>query len=142
MLVVVSPAKKLDETPLDIEPSQPTFVNEAMQLAQVAGDLNIDGLRKLMHISEPLAKLNKDRFDQFGNQSRKAAMYLFSGDTYQGLDATSLDDDAVGGGQDRLRIVSGLFGVMRPVDEIEPYRLEMGRKLNVDDKKTLYAYWG
>lgn len=142
MLIVVSPAKKLDETPLDIEPTQPVFVNEAMQLAQVAGDLNVDGLRKLMHISEPLAKLNKDRFDQFGNQSRKAAMYLFSGDTYQGLDAASLDDDAVRWAQDRLRILSGLYGVLRPLDEIEPYRLEMGSKLKVGDKKSLYAYWG
>ena len=142
MLIVVSPAKKLDETPLDIEPTQPVFANEAMHLAQVAGDLNVDGLRKLMHISEPLAKLNKDRFDQFGNQSRKAAMYLFSGDTYQGLDAASLDDDAVRWAQDRLRILSGLYGVLRPLDEIEPYRLEMGSKLKVGDKKSLYAYWG
>lgn len=142
MLVVVSPAKKLDETPLNLDHTQPVFAQEAAHLAQVARDLNVDGLRKLMHISEPLAKLNKDRFAQFGEQSRKAAMYLFSGDTYQGLDAASLDADAVRWAQDRLRILSGLYGVLRPLDEIEPYRLEMGSKLKVDDKKSLYAFWG
>ena len=142
MLVVVSPAKKLDETPLNLDHTQPVFAREAAHLAQVARDLNVDGLRKLMHISEPLAKLNKDRFAQFGEQSRKAAMYLFSGDTYQGLDAASMDDDAARWAQDRLRILSGLYGVLRPLDEIEPYRLEMGSKLKVDDKKSLYAFWG
>lgn len=142
MLVVVSPAKKLDMTPVAGTVSQPAFAQDAAVLAKAAQKLSVQGLRDLMHISEDLAKLNKARFSAFGQQDRKAAIYAFAGDTYQGLEAATLDEDAVRWAQDHLRILSGLYGVLRPLDEIEPYRLEMGSKLKVGRKPSLYAYWG
>ena len=96
MLVVVSPAKKLDMSPLtDVTVTQPRFPEDATKLAKAAGRLSIKGLRDLMHLSEPLAKLNKTRFSEFGEQEKKAAVYEFAGDTYQGFDAATIDEDAL-----------------------------------------------
>ncbi|MGA1760106.1 MAG: peroxide stress protein YaaA [Paracoccaceae bacterium] len=142
MLVVVSPAKKLDTTPLEIATTEPIFSEDAAKLAKKAGTLSVKGLRDLMHISEDLAKLNKTRFASFGDQDRKAAIYSFAGDTYQGFEAATLNDDALRWAQDHMRILSGLYGVLRPLDAIEPYRLEMGSKLHIGRAKSLYAYWG
>lgn len=143
MLVVVSPAKKLNMDPIATETvTTPAFMKEAGELASVANDLGAPALKKLMHISDALAKLNADRFAAFGEQDRKAAMFAFAGDTYQGLDAGSLDADALRWAQDHLRILSGLYGVLRPFDEMEPYRLEMGSHLKTERGKNLYDYWG
>ena len=142
MIVVVSPAKKLDMGLVNAATTVPHFASDAEVVANAAKKLSVKGLRDLMHISEDLAKLNKARFSAFGEQERKAAVYAFAGDTYQGFEAATLDDDAMRWAQDHMRILSGLYGVLRPLDEIEPYRLEMGSKLKIGRKPSLYAYWG
>lgn len=143
MLVVVSPAKKMDMTPVEgITPTRPAFRADAEQLARVARGLDVGELQKLMKISENLARLNADRFADFGTMEEKPAALAFAGDTYQGLEAGSLDPDEMAWAQDHFRILSGLYGLLRPLDAIEPYRLEMGSRLKTDHGKTLYDYWG
>lgn len=143
MFAVVSPAKKLDMSPVDgITPTTPEFMAQARELAQVAQGLTVGDLQKLMHISENLAKLNADRFRDFGGMEAKPAVYAFAGDTYQGFEATTLDADAIRWAQDHFGILSGLYGLLRPLDAIEPYRLEMGSRLKTAKGKSLYDYWG
>ncbi|MBY5987385.1 peroxide stress protein YaaA [Roseovarius atlanticus] len=143
MLVVVSPAKKMDMSPAEgIHPTGPAFAKDAHALADVARDLSQADLKKLMGISDDLAKLNADRFRDFGKQEKKPAALAFAGDTYQGLEAGSLDTDELDWAQDHLRILSGLYGLLRPLDNIEPYRLEMGSRLKTEKGKSLYDYWG
>lgn len=143
MLIVVSPAKKMDMTPAkDVTATRPAFAQDARDLAQVARDLDTGDLQRLMKISEALARLNAERFARFGTMERKPAALAFAGDTYQGLEAGSLDADELAFAQDHLRILSGLYGLLRPLDEIEPYRLEMGSRLKTARGHTLYAYWG
>jgi cytoplasmic iron level regulating protein YaaA (DUF328/UPF0246 family) len=143
MLVVVSPAKKMDMSPVEgVTPTRPAFRAEAEELAQVARGLDVGDLQKLMKISENLARLNADRFADFGSMEEKPAALAFAGDTYQGLEAGSLDADEMAWAQDHFRILSGLYGLLRPLDAIEPYRLEMGSRLATGRGKTLYDYWG
>ena len=143
MLVVVSPAKKLDMREAEgVVPSQPAFAEQADHLAEVARDLSVKDLQKLMGISENLAKLNAERFSAFGQMETKPAALAFAGDTYQGLEANSLDGDELTWAQDHLRILSGLYGVLRPLDAIQPYRLEMGSRLKTGRGKSLYDFWG
>ncbi|MBK1634179.1 peroxide stress protein YaaA [Rhodovulum adriaticum] len=147
MLVVISPAKRLDLTPAPgITPTAPDFQQDAVHLAQVAQGLSPDDLSKLMGISDKLARLNADRFKSFAAdpapEDVKPAALAFDGDTYAGLEAATLDEDALRYAQDHLRILSGLYGVLRPLDAIQPYRLEMGSKLATEKGKSLYEYWG
>jgi len=143
MLVVVSPAKKMDMSPVEgIAPTRPAFRAEAGELAQVARGLDAGDLKKLMKISDSLARLNADRFAAFGSMEEKPAALAFAGDTYQGLEAASLEPDEMAWAQDHFRILSGLYGLLRPLDAIEPYRLEMGSRLETDRGKNLYDYWG
>ena len=147
MIVVVSPAKKLDMAAgsgvaAEMAASVPDFGARAHELAGVAGALSEADLQKLMAISPQLAALNAQRFSNFGRQETKAAAFAFAGDTYQGLEAASLQAHELAFAQDHLRILSGLYGVLRPMDEIEPYRLEMGSRLATDKGKSLYDYWG
>ena len=143
MLIVVSPAKKMNMDPVEgLEPTRPAFQAQADELAKVAQGLSVDDLQKLMKISENLAKLNRDRFSDFGEMQDKPAALAFAGDTYQGLEAASLDDDEMMWAQDHFRILSGLYGLLRPLDAIQPYRLEMGSRLKTAKGKTLYDYWG
>jgi cytoplasmic iron level regulating protein YaaA (DUF328/UPF0246 family) len=143
MLVVVSPAKKMNMDPVEgVEATRPAFQAEADDLAKVAQGLSVDDLQKLMKISESLAKLNRDRFSDFGEMEEKPAALAFAGDTYQGLEAASLDADEMAWAQTHFRILSGLYGVLRPLDAIQPYRLEMGSRLKTKKGKTLYDYWG
>ncbi len=143
MLVVVSPAKKLDMTPAEgVAATRPAFAEEAETLAETASGLSQDDLKRLMGISDNLAKLNADRFRAFGEMEEKPAVLAFAGDTYQGLEARSLDPEELDWAQDHLRILSGLYGVLRPLDAIQPYRLEMGSRLRTERGKNLYAFWG
>ncbi len=142
MLVAISPAKKLDMSPTDAQATVPGFAKDAKVLAEVAHQLSQDELRKLMSISADLAKLNAERFANFGEMESKPAALAFAGDTYQGLEASSLDPEEMAWAQDHLRILSGLYGILRPLDAIQPYRLEMGSKLKTDQGKSLYEYWG
>ena len=143
MLVVVSPAKKLDMTPAPgVTPTRPAFAAEARELAEVARGLDAGDLQALMKISDTLARLNAARFAAFGEMPEKPAALAFAGDTYQGLEAGSLEREEMAWAQDHVRILSGLYGLLRPLDAIEPYRLEMGSRLRTDRGRTLYDYWG
>ena len=143
MLVVVSPAKKMNMDPVEgVTATRPAFQAQADELAKVAQGLSVHDLQKLMKISENLAKLNRDRFNDFGEMEEKPAALAFAGDTYQGLEAASLDADEMAWAQEHFRILSGLYGVLRPLDVIQPYRLEMGSRLKTEQGKTLYDYWG
>ena len=99
-------------------------------------------MMKLMKISEALGKLNAERFANYGAQETKAAALAFAGDTYQGLEASSLEAEELAWAQDHFCILSGLYGLLRPLDAIEPYRLEMGSRLKNPRGKNLYEYWG
>ncbi len=150
MLTVISPAKRLDENrrtlPAGLPATTPAFLADAAKLARIARALSVDDLRALMDISEPLARLNHDRFRTFKAKPDPAALhpaaFCFDGDTYAGLEAKTLDPDALRWAQDHLRILSGLYGLLRPLDEIQPYRLEMGSKLANPKGPDLYAFWG
>ena len=143
MLVLVSPAKKLDETPTQQKTAtRPIFEKQAQELAGVAAKLSSADLQKLMHISVKLGDLNVERFAVFGTgQGEKAAVELFSGDTYTGLEAATLDPDEIAWAQDHFRMLSGLYGLLRPLDVIQPYRLEMGSRLKTKRGKNLYEFW-
>uniref|UniRef100_UPI004047B3AC peroxide stress protein YaaA n=1 Tax=Yoonia sp. TaxID=2212373 RepID=UPI004047B3AC len=146
MLVVVSPAKSLDMQPTDIAPTQPQFQVDAVRLSKTAKNLTLKQLKALMDISDDLARLNRDRFAAFAAEpdagAVKPAALAFNGDTYQGLEAKTLSSDDLAWAQDRLGILSGLYGLLRPLDAIQPYRLEMGSRLKTRRGKTLYDYWG
>ncbi|MDX5407527.1 MAG: peroxide stress protein YaaA [Chromatiaceae bacterium] len=147
MLLLVSPAKDLDYQPLakTLAVTQPALLEHSQQLAEICKTLTPADLSSLMHISDKLAGLNAARFAQwqppFTEQNAKAALFAFNGDVYQGLDAASLTDDDITFAQQHLRILSGLYGVLRPLDLMQPYRLEMGTKLANAKGKDLYAFW-
>ncbi|RUS63407.1 peroxide stress protein YaaA [Pseudorhodobacter sp. E13] len=144
MLTVISPAKRLDDKaslPAGFTTTQPEFAADAVVLAGVAQKLSANRLRKLMDISQPLAELNANRFASFADAPEKPAALFFAGDTYAGLEAKTLDPDALTWAQDHLRILSGLYGLLRPLDAIKAYRLEMGSKLKNPRGADLYAYW-
>ncbi len=146
MLVVVSPAKRLDwsEVP-GVETTAPDFQHEANILASHARQLTLSRLKGLMDLSDDLARLNRDRFrafeDQSDNDNARPAVFAFAGDTYQGLEARSLDADTLDYAQGHLRILSGLYGVLRPLDAIQAYRLEMGSRLKTRRGTSLYDFW-
>lgn len=144
MLTVISPAKRLDWAPRDVAMTEPAFQDDADQLAAVARKLSVNKLMKLMDISRDLAVLNADRFARFGEgrSDRRPAALAFAGDTYAGLEGPTLDPDTLRYGQDHLRILSGLYGLLRPLDAIEPYRLEMGSRLKTKKGASLYEWWG
>ena len=146
MLTVISPAKKLDMSATDVAPTLPDFQADANTLAASARRLSAAKLGKLMHISDSLAKLNYDRFRAFEEvstpQNAKPAALIFAGDTYTGLEAKSLDADELDYAQTHLRILSGLYGLLKPRDAIQPYRLEMGSRLKTGRANSLYEYWG
>jgi uncharacterized protein len=146
MLTVISPAKSLDLTPVSLKGTQPAFQADAARLAATARGLSLRDLRGLMDISADLARLNRDRFRAFAtdpaaDQTRPAAL-IFAGDTYIGLEAKTLSADDLTYAQDHLRILSGLYGLLRPLDAIQPYRLEMGSRLKTRRGRNLYDYWG
>lgn len=148
MLAILSPAKKLD---FDSEPktdatSQPDLLAEAKKLVKQARALTSSDLQSMMKISEKLADLNVQRFKDFKPpfnlaNARQAAL-TFAGDTYVGLDASRFDDADLDYAQDHLRILSGLYGLLRPLDLIQAYRLEMGTRFAFNGHETLYDFWG
>ena len=143
MIVVVSPAKKLNMTLIQgLNVSKPYFKENVDELVNVVRNLSVKELENLMDISTNLAELNKERFNEFGNQQKKAAAFAFAGDTYKGLSVEKLEKGDLDFAQKHLRILSGLYGLLRPLDEIEPYRLEMGSKLKGKHGSSLYEYWG
>ncbi len=143
MIAIISPAKTLDyETPLpDLTPTTPRFAAEADRLAAAASHLTQKKLSELMHISPALAKLNADRFRDFADAPERPALFAFAGDVYTGLDAGTLEPEALPFAQDHLRMLSGLYGLLRPLDLMRPYRLEMGTRWAPRVKK-LTDWWG
>ncbi|MFK7878703.1 peroxide stress protein YaaA [Roseobacter sp.] len=145
MLVVISPAKRLDWAQQDVAMTQPAFQDDAARLVKTARNLTLGNLKGLMSLSDDLARLNRDRFAAFETapqaDSTRPAALAFAGDTYQGLQAASLDHDDVIWAQEHLRILSGLYGLLRPLDAIQPYRLEMGSRLKTRRGANLYEYW-
>ncbi len=146
MLVVISPAKRLDWAERQVDMTEPAFGEDAMRLAKTMRNLTLGDLKGLMDLSDDLAKLNRDRFKSYAAEpdadAVRPAALAFAGDTYQGLEAASLDDDEMAWAQEHLRILSGLYGVLRPLDAIQQYRLEMGSRLKTRRGKSLYDYWG
>jgi cytoplasmic iron level regulating protein YaaA (DUF328/UPF0246 family) len=145
MLLVVSPAKTLDLTPVEgVAATRPQFGKDTAELAEVTRKLTAADLRRLMEISDNLAALNVDRFRAFKPRSQTGvpAAFAFAGDVYEGLRARELDAEALAYAQDHLRILSGLYGLLRPLDAIQPYRLEMGVRLQTARGATLYDFWG
>ncbi|PSJ37251.1 peroxide stress protein YaaA [Allosphingosinicella deserti] len=143
MLAVISPAKTLDyKRPLPpLDPTEPRFAEEAATLAAAAAKLSKNKLGALMHISETLAALNVERYRGFAEQPTRPAIYAFAGDVYTGFEVHSIGEDAVFFAQDHLRILSGLYGLLRPLDEIRPYRLEMGTRWAPGRTPNLYKFW-
>ncbi|MFN4328223.1 MAG: peroxide stress protein YaaA [Limnobacter sp.] len=147
MLVVLSPAKSLDyESPVTAKSStKPQFVNQAAELVDILRPMSPVQLAGLMSISDKLAVLNATRYGDWSTTFTKAnsrqAVLAFDGDVYDGLQARTLDEEGLKFAQKHLRILSGLYGILRPLDLMQPYRLEMGTKLPNPAGKDLYAYW-
>ncbi len=147
MLTLLSPAKKMNMDPSEtgVSETRPRFETDTKSLAKLAKTKTAADLKKLMHISDNLATLNVERFQAFNldgqSNSAKAAGLAFDGDVYWGLEAKSLSDADLEYAQDHLRILSGLYGVLRPMDAIQPYRLEMGTKFENARGKNLYEFW-
>ena len=146
MLSGLAPAKTLDFTPAPdgLPVSRPAFAKDTAELAKIARTLKPADLKRLMGVSDRLADLNVERFQAFKTGARAAgvpAALAFAGDVYAGLRARELDGPALDWAQDRLRILSGLYGLLRPLDTIQPYRLEMGIRLANPEGSDLYAFW-
>ncbi|WP_282163058.1 peroxide stress protein YaaA [Ulvibacterium marinum] len=147
MKVVISPAKSLDfESKLpSLKHTQPQFLEQSKRLNKVLQKKRPRALSKLMNISDNLAQLNWERNQKFTTpfspENARPAMYAFNGDVYQGLDAYTIPEEKLEKLQDTLRILSGLYGILRPLDLIQPYRLEMGTQLRVNRRKNLYEFW-
>ncbi len=148
MLIVISPAKTLDfETPPIVKKStQPAFLERSAQLVTDARKLSPDQVGALMGISDKLAELNHQRFMNWGlpftAENAKQSLLAFKGDVYTGLDADSMSAADFNFAQKHLRILSGLYGLLRPLDLMQPYRLEMGLKFANQGGKNLYEFWG
>lgn len=144
MLALISPAKSLDLTVPDIETSatEPRFPAETEKLVKALKKLKPRAIAELMDISKALSELNHGRFQGFEDQAPMSAVFMFDGDVYTGLQARTLDADGIAWAQDHLRILSGLYGVLKPLDAIRPYRLEMGSSLKVGRANSLYQFWG
>ena len=148
MLFLLSPAKSLDyESPLPaVTASQPQFVAQSAELISTLKKKTLTQIAELMDLSEALAKLNTDRYKawtpQFTQENARPAVLAFNGDVYEGLNAPSLKPKDLQWAQEHVAILSGLYGVLRPLDLMQPYRLEMGTSLKHGKNNNLYQYWG
>lgn len=148
MFCVVSPAKKLDFDTVapSLPVTQPVFLDDTVELSETTRDLSRADLSRLMKISDKLADLNHARFQGFSvpfdTDNAKAAALAFSGDTYVGLDAASLSLEDFDYAQNHFGILSGFYGLLRPLDLMQPYRLEMGTRLSNPRGNNLYDFWG
>ncbi len=148
MLALISPAKTLDyETALPTEKfTQPRLLDHSQELIEVASKLSASEIASLMSVSEKIATLNADRFrdwqPEFNFANARQAIFAFKGDVYTGLDAYQLEQQDIDYAQKHLRMLSGLYGLLRPLDLMMPYRLEMGTKLKNTRGNNLYEFWG
>ncbi len=148
MKIVISPAKSLNyerKLPIDSH-TIPDFLEDAEKLNKVLSKKKPKALSELMSISDNLAQLNWERNQEFTSpftpENARPAVYAFNGDVYQGLDVYTLSNNKIDRLQETLRILSGQYGILKPLDLIQPYRLEMGTSLKIGRKKNLYDYWG
>ena len=145
--MIISPAKSLnfDAVLPNLTYSNPCFNEEAKRINELLKNKSPVELSQLMHISDKLGNLNWERNQSFNNQeslkNSRPAVYAFNGDVYSGLDVFTLTEDKINSMQDSLRILSGLYGVLKPLDLIQPYRLEMGTKIGIEKNKNLYEFW-
>ena len=147
MKMIISPAKKLNEEKCDVKAvTKISFNNDSQCLINELKTYSVDNLMSLMNVSQSIANLNKERYNNwsypFKESLSKPAVFMFDGAVYNALDISSLDDKDIAYAQDNLRVLSGLYGLLRPLDLIMPYRLEMGTKINVNGYSNLYAFWG
>ncbi|MFU1980265.1 peroxide stress protein YaaA [Bordetella hinzii] len=148
MLFLLSPAKKLDyDSPVHVQThTQPLFVDQAAALIKVLKTKSADDIAELMSLSQALAELNVGRYASwkktFSQDNARQAVLAFNGDVYEGLEASSLSARQLDWAQDHVVILSGLYGALRPLDLMQPYRLEMGTRLQTSKGKNLYEYWG
>jgi cytoplasmic iron level regulating protein YaaA (DUF328/UPF0246 family) len=147
MKLVLSPAKSLDyDSKLPTtKTTEARFLNEAERINKLLKKKSAKSLSKLMHISDNLGQLNYERNQEwtlpFTKENARPAIYAFSGDVYRGLDAYTIENKKLDKVQDTVRIISGLYGILKPLDLIQPYRLEMGTKFPVGKNKNLYEFW-
>lgn len=147
MIILISPAKTLDLSTTEIKlNSQPEFVPQTMELVEIMKKKNFHDLMQLMGISEKLAQLNESRYQEFQKkfdlENSKQALLAFKGDVYTKIDVDNYSGEDFEFAQNHLRILSGLYGLLKPMDLIQPYRLEMGIKLENKKGKNLYEFWG
>lgn len=151
MLFLLSPAKSLDyDTPTPPELAdaltRPQFLDDTAALIDILRTQSVADVQALMDLSEPLARLNVERYaawrPRFTERNSKPAVLAFNGDVYDGLDAKTLSGDDIAWAQQHLRMLSGLYGILRPLDRMQPYRLEMGTRLATPAGASLYDYWG
>lgn len=151
MLFLLSPAKSLDydtPTPPELAASltRPQFLADTAALIDVLRGHSVEQVRALMDLSEPLAQLNVERYaawsPRFTERNSKPAVLAFNGDVYDGLDAKTLSTEDLAWAQQHVRMLSGLYGILRPLDRMQPYRLEMGTRLATSAGASLYDYWG
>ena len=147
MKILLSPAKSLDyksDLPT-LKTSEGCFLNEAQYLNNILKEKSPKELSELMNISSSLGELNYQRNNSwslpFSQKNARQSIYAFSGDVYRGLDSYTVEEGKIDFMQNSVRIISGLYGLLKPLDLIQPYRLEMGTKMPVDDNKNLYEYW-
>ena len=146
--MLLSPAKTLDyETPVTTKSfSIPDYLGKSSELVEVLKQKSFLDLMELMQVSQKIAELNVERFNQwklpFSTENAKQAVLAFKGDVYSGLDASALSENRLAYTQSHLRILSGLYGLLRPLDLMQPYRLEMGLKLTTKKGENLYQFWG
>lgn len=148
MLIVISPAKTLDfdAAPAELKHTQPSMLQQSEQLIDILSTKSPTDIEKMMKISPKLAELNVERYHTwsrpFTKKNAKQALLAFKGDVYTGLEAQNFSDTDFEYAQSHLRILSGLYGVLRPLDLMQAYRLEMGTKLENSEGKNLYDFWG
>ncbi|MAR99457.1 MAG: peroxide stress protein YaaA [Flavobacteriales bacterium] len=147
MISIVSPAKSLDfdnKVPVS-EFSLPLFLEESQKIVNVLKDYSAEDLSKLMNVSKDLGLLNANRYQDYNTpfklENAKQAIFAFTGDVYKGLNATTLSTKAIGYAQTHFKILSGLYGILKPLDLIQAYRLEMGTKISINNSTSLYDFW-
>ena len=144
MKIIISPAKKLTTEKISINKSSSIqFSHEAKYLVEQLRDYKVHEIKEMMSLSDNLAKLNHERYQQWDLDSEDVnpAIYMFQGDVYKGLKADKFSEDELAFAQDNLRIISGLYGLLKPLDLVFPYRLEMGTKMKTKAGKNLYEFW-
>lgn len=148
MITLLSPAKSLNYESADtaLERSIPQFTTHTNQLIRILKKKSVDEIKTLMHISDKLAVLNQGRYKgfkkEYTDENSKSAILAFDGDVYTGFDAATLDNDHLSFANEHVRILSGLYGILKPLDRMQPYRLEMGTRLENKKGSNLYHFWG